>query len=196
MTEPKPKIAGSVIRRPLLAAALAASAVTPAPAMAAYDIFLKMDNLVGESTQIKYEKWIELLSYSTGFLARTSQGNAGAPVGRSTCSPFGASKSVDRSSPPLLTAVMSGQHFQKAEIDFVRTSGGRGPNGPFLKYLLENVIVSSLQESGAAGGDNTPDESLALNYGKLTITYYPQNVDGTQGDPVVATVNCNTGSGQ
>jgi type VI secretion system secreted protein Hcp len=189
MTEPKPKLAGSLVRRPLLAAALAASAVTPAPAMAAYDIFMKMDNLVGEVTQKNYEKWIELFSYSAGFVAKTG-GVGGAAAGRASCSPFGLMKPVDRASPPLVAAVMAGQRFQKAEIDFVRTSGGRGPGGPFLKYLLQDVVVSSLQESGAEGGENTPDETLALTYSKITITYYPQNSDGSPGDAVVATANC------
>jgi len=186
MTEAKPKLAGSLVRRPLLAVALAASAVAPAPAMAAYDVFLKLDNLVGESTNDKFAKWIQLFSYATGFQAAGVVRSAAA-AGKTTCSPIEATKSVDRSSPPLLTAVMTGQHFQKAEIDFVRSSEN---GGVFLKYELQDVIVSSLQQAGAAGGESAPAESVSLSFGKMTVSYYPQKADGSRGDPVVASVNC------
>jgi len=188
MTEANQKSAGSKVRRPLLAAALAASAVVPAPAMAAFDIFLKLDNVVGEVNQKGHEKWIELFSYSSGFQGRTSKGD-GASVGKSTCSAIAAAKAFDRASPPLITAVMTGQRFQKGQIDFVKT-GRDGAQGVFLKYELQDVIVSSVQDSGAEGGDSTPTEGIALNTSKLTISYYPQNADGRPGDPIVASVNC------
>jgi type VI protein secretion system component Hcp len=83
---------------------------------------------------------------------------------------------------------MSGQLFQKAEIDFVRSSEG---GGVFLKYELQDVIVSSLQDGGAASdAGNTPDESLSMNFSKLTISYYPQDAKGQLGPPIVASVHC------
>ena len=188
MTEANQKSAGSRVRRPLLAAALAASAVVPAPAMAAFDIFLKLDNIVGEVNQKGHEKWIELFSYSSGFQGRTSKGD-GASVGKSTCSAIAAAKAFDRASPPLITAVMTGQRFQKGQIDFVK-AGGDGAPSVFLKYELQDVIVSSVQDSGAEGSDSAPTEGIALNTSRMTISFYPQNADGKPGDPIVASVNC------
>ncbi|MEO8677085.1 MAG: type VI secretion system tube protein Hcp [Casimicrobiaceae bacterium] len=187
MSATKPTSAGSKVRRPLLAAALAASAVVPAPAMAAFDIFLKLDNVVGEVTQKGHEKWIELFSYSSGFQGRTSKGD-GAGVGKAICSAIAAAKAFDRASPPLITAVMTGQRFQKGQIDFVKVGGDTATT--FLKYELQDVIVSSVQDSGAEGGDGTPMEGIALNPGRMTISYYPQTDKGTPGQPVVTSVNC------
>ncbi len=188
MTETERKPTGSRVGRPLLAVALAASAAVPAPAMAATDIFLKLDNVVGESLADGHKNEIELLSYSTGFSAGAiAQGSPGAGrvSARPSCSAFSAMKLLDRSSPPLLTAVMTGQHFQKAEIQLVRT--GEGSGAPFLKYELQDVMVSSLQEGGSS---ETPTESISLNFGRLTVYYKPQNAGGSLGDAVVSSVDC------
>jgi type VI secretion system secreted protein Hcp len=161
MTETKPKAIKSLVRRPLLAAALAACAVVPAPALAAVDMFLKIDGVEGESTFKGHEKWIQLSSYSVGFANQAAAGGSGAAVGKSTCSPFSVSKSVDKSSPPLLSAVMAGQRFSKAQIELVRSGGDGGVGAVYLKYELSDVIISSLEEGGSSGG-GTPQEQAAL----------------------------------
>jgi len=190
MTEAKPKFTGSLMRRPLLAAALAASAAIPAPAMAAYDMFLKLDNVTGESTSKGFEKWIRIEAYSSGFSnsGTTHQGGGGG-AGKVNCQDVGFSKPFDRSSIDLFKGVTTGKHFQKAELDFVRT-GREGPgNGVFLKYVLEEVLVTSLSDSGASGGDTVPDENFSLNFAKMTITYNVQDSKGSV-TPVSATWDC------
>ncbi len=179
----------SLVRRPLLAAALAVSAIAPAPAMAAYDIFLKLDDIVGDSSNDKFAKWIELASYSVGAqLVSPSQGNAsGRATGKPTCAPFNANKVVDRASPPLLAALATGRHFSKGEIDIVGT-GERA--SVFLKYELQDVLVTSYQDAGAEGGDNSPMEGLSLNFSKMTITFTPQFADGSVDKAVIASINC------
>ena len=188
MTEAKQKFDASVVRRPLLAAALAAAAVAPAPAMAAFDAFLKLDDIVGESNVKLFPQWINLHDFEVGFNAGlTKRGAAGgAGPGKPSCGEFKLTKRIDRASPPLLLATMSGKHFQKAEIHFRRSSES---SEAFLKYELQNVMVSSLGESGGSG-DDAPTESLSLNFTKATIMYSPMNVDGKPGEPVSATVSC------
>jgi type VI secretion system secreted protein Hcp len=188
MTETKPKSAGSLVRRPLLAAALVASAVVPAPALAAYDVFLKLDTLEGEATQKGHEKWIQVYSTSVAFDNATSQGNgSGAGAGRSTCGPFNALKGIDKASPPLLAAIMTGKRFAAGTVEFVKQGGDI--SGTFLKYELSNVILSSLDES-YAGGNAALEERIAMNYGKLTMTYSQQNADGRFVSAATASVTC------
>lgn len=185
----KPQFAGSLVRRPLLAAALAASAVAPAPAMAAYDIFLKLDDVRGESTDSKHKDWIQLFSYSAGVSqASVSEGNGAArAVTRPNCSSLNAMKLFDRASPALLAGTVTGQHFSKGEIDFQRADSG---GNVFLKLELSDVLVSSIQQSGSTGGDSAPSESISLNFTNVKITYQPQNADGPAGDPVVTSLAC------
>ena len=189
MPEAKPKFRGSLVRRPLLAAALAASAVVPAPAMAAYDMFLKLDNVSGEVTTAKFEKWINVTAYSLGFSNPSTQVGGGGGAGRVNCQDIGLSKAFDSSSPELFKGVTTGKHFQKAELDFVRTSEKSG--GVFLKYELQGVLVTSLSDGGAAGGDSVPDENLSLNFAKITVSYYPQDSKGTVSKtPISASWDC------
>ena len=190
MPEAKPKFRGSLVRRPLLAAALVASAVVPAPAMAAYDIFLKLDSVAGEVTSKGFEKWIRVEAYSLGFSnsGSTHQGGGGG-AGKVNCQDIGLSKAFDSSSPELFKGVTTGKHFQKAELDFVRTSEKSG--GVFLKYELQGVLVTSLSDGGAAGGDSVPDENLSLNFAKITVSYYPQDSKGTVSKtPISASWDC------
>jgi type VI secretion system Hcp family effector len=188
MSDANPKSVGSLVRRPLLAAALAAGAVASVPGTAAaVDIFLRLDGVAGEVTQEKHKNWIKLDSYSVGFdsggVRRTP---GGASAGKPACSVLEATKAFDSSSPLLMTAVMTGKQFQKAEIHFLRT----GSADVFLKYELQDVILSSLGDSG--GSDGAPTESLSLNFGKATVRYYAQNKMGdVESTPTsTATVSC------
>jgi type VI secretion system Hcp family effector len=191
MSDANPKSVGSLVRRPLLAAALAAGAVASVPGTAAaVDIFLLLDGVAGEVTQKGHEKWIKLDSYSVGFdsggVRRTP---GGASAGKPACSVLEATKAFDSSSPLLMTAVMTGKQFQKAEIHFLRT-GTDGGADVFLKYDLQDVILSSLGDSG--GSDGAPTESLSLNFGKAIVTYYGQNEKGgvSVTPTSTATVSC------
>ena len=195
MTEAKPKFTGSLMRRPLLAVALAASAVVPAPAMAAYDIFLKLDNVAGESTSKGFDKWIRVEAYSLGFSnSGSTHSGGGGGAGKTYCQDIGLSKAFDSSSTELFKGVTTGKHFQKAELDFVRTGGERNGNAPFLKYELQDVLVTSLTNGGGAGGDNVPDENLSLNFSKITVSYYAQDSKGATKLLNSATWNCTSNS--
>ena len=191
MTEAKPKFRGSLVRRPLLAAALVASAVVPAPAMAAYDIFLKLDSVAGEVTSKGFEKWIRVEAYSLGFSnSGSTHLGGGGGAGKVNCQDIGLSKAFDSSSTALFTGVTTGKHFKNAQLEFVRTSGGGGPGAVFLKYELQEVLVTSLSDGGAAGGDNAPDENISLNFAKITVTYSPLDTKGLPSKSPPVTWNC------
>jgi type VI secretion system Hcp family effector len=190
MSDANPKSVGSLVRRPLLAAALAAGAVASMPGTAAaVDIFLLLDGVAGEVTEKGHKNWIKLDSYSVGFdsggVRRTP---GGASAGKPACSVLEATKAFDSSSPLLMTAVMTGKQFQKAEIHFLRTGTEAGA-AVFLKYELQDVILSSLGDSGGSG-DGAPTESLSLNFGKAIVTYYGQNEKGVIAPVSTATVSC------
>jgi hypothetical protein len=59
----------------------------------------------------------------------------------------------------------------------------------YLRYELEDVFLTSYSIS--SGGDR-PTESVSMVYTKITMTYWPQNQDGSAGDPVVFSWNVAT----
>jgi len=135
-----------------------------AVAFAASDYFLKLDGIEGESTSKGHAKEIDIQSWSWGMSNSGSSGTGGGGgAGKVSFSDISFMKSVDKSSPALFKACATGKHIDKATLT-VRNSDGQD----YLHYQLENVLCTSLQQSG--GGD-APTESLSLNYEKFKIEY-------------------------
>jgi type VI secretion system secreted protein Hcp len=184
MNESKPKSMDCSVRRPLLAAALAATAVAPGPAIAAVDMFLKLDNVAGESQDSNHKGWVDTQSFDWGVSIVPSQGS-GTPTGKSMCSPFHIVKSVDKSSPTLFVGAATGQHFQKAQIDVQKHDG----NGVvFLNYVLQDVFVTSV--ANASDQESSPTENVTLNFKQITVNYRAQNADGTFTDAIAGAASC------
>jgi type VI secretion system secreted protein Hcp len=174
MPEAQTKSVDSLVRRPLLAAAVAVSAVAPAPAIAAADVYMKIGTIEGESTDEGRNGWIDLLSVSAA-IDRSNDANGRAAVvpGKPSCSPLLIRKTVDKASPPLLDSVMTLKSFPSVDIEFVRAGN---PSQVYLKFELENVQITSYQFNGAA---DTATESLALNFSKMTESHYGPGRDGS-----------------
>lgn len=150
----------------------------------AFDAFLKIDGVEGESTRKGFEKQIELLSFSWGASNPTSIGaGGGAGAGKASLSSFNFMKLTDASSPALFQACCSGKHFPKAKVVLHKAGGDAAVD--YLVYEFEKCFVESVQWSGSSGGDDRPTEAVSLAFGKVTITYVAQTVTGAKGSPVV-----------
>jgi hypothetical protein len=75
-------------------------------------------------------------------------------------------KKVDKASPLLLKACANGKHFPTVKITLRKAGGTK-----FLVYELKTVIISSYQESGAGGRDNTPVDHLTLQYSSVSMKH-------------------------
>lgn len=158
----------------------------------AFDAFLKIEGVDGESTRSGFEKHIELLSFSWGAsnTAVVGSSGAGGGAGKASVSSFRCLKATDSASPPLFQACCAGKHFPKAKVT-LRKAGGDSPVD-YLVYEFEKVYIDSVQWSGSSGGDDRPTESLGISFGKVTVTYTPQSDTGATGSPVVASWNLQT----
>jgi type VI secretion system Hcp family effector len=108
-----------------------------------------------------------ILGLST--LGKTTSGTgSGAGAGKVTHAPFTITKLIDSASPKLYFASSNGTHYKNATIT-VKKSGK-----PYLKYTLNNVLVSSIQQGPQGGGGSRPKESVTLVYGSIKIQYTPQ----------------------
>jgi type VI secretion system secreted protein Hcp len=151
----------------------------------AFDAFLKIEGINGESTRKGFEKHIEILSFSMGASNPVTMGSAGggAGAGKASLSSFNCLKASDAASPGLFQACCSGKHFPKAVVKLQKSGGDSAVD--YLTYEFENVFVESVQWSGSSGGDDRPTESLSLAFGKVTVTYAPQADSGTKSGAVV-----------
>jgi type VI secretion system secreted protein Hcp len=146
----------------------------------AFDAFIKIPGVDGESTRKGFEKQIAILSFSLGASNPSSIGHGGGGgSGKASISSFNLMKHSDITSPLLFQACCQGSHYDKVTVS-LNKAGGKAPLN-FLVYEFEQVFVDSVQWSGSSGGDDTPVESVSLSFGKMSVTYTAQNADGTKG---------------
>jgi type VI secretion system secreted protein Hcp len=138
----------------------------------AFDCFLKIDGIPGESSDDKHKDWIEVLSYSHG-LAQPAAGSVSSGGARSSerCEhqDFSLVKALDKASPKLSLFCCNGTHIASVKVELCRAAGEKEK---YMEYVLNDVIVSTVRPGGSAqGGETLPLEEVGFNYGKITWTY-------------------------
>lgn len=138
----------------------------------AFDAFLKIDGVPGESTDDKHKDWIEVLSYSHGLsqpaAGARSTGGAGSAE-RCNHQDFSIVKVLDKASPKLALFCCNGNHIKSVKLELCRATGDKQK---YMEYLLSDVIVSGVRPGGSAqGGETLPLEEVSFNYGKIEWTY-------------------------
>jgi len=146
----------------------------------AFDAYLKIEGLEGESTSKGMEKQIEIESFSWGVSNAATVGSqaGGISGGKANLSAFTIIKAVDKASPNLMLAACDGSHLKSATVTFRKATGSSGQK-PFEILKFTECMVSSYQLSGTTGGDDTPRESVSFEFGKVEMEYYTQKPDGS-----------------
>ena len=138
----------------------------------AFDCFLKISSVPGESTDDKHKDWIEVLSFSWGVSqpgagSRSTGGAASAE--RCDHQNFQVVKTVDKASPKLFLSCCKGEHINEVKLELCRATGDKQK---YMEYKMSDVIVSSVQPGGSShGGESLPLESVSFNYGKIELIY-------------------------
>ena len=150
----------------------------------AFDAYLDLDGIDGESTRKGFEKKIELLSFNMGAHNASSMASGGGGgSGRASLSPFSITKLSDAASPLIFESCCSGKHFPKATITLHKAGGEAAVD--YLVYTFEEVFIQSYDCSGAAHGEDRPMEQISFAYGRVEVTFTPQEKTGAKGSPVV-----------
>ena len=146
----------------------------------AQDYFLKIAGVDGESADIQHTAEIQLESFSWGETVAVAPGSggSGAAAGRVQPQMFNFVKRVDKSSPVLMQACATGQHFKSVVLS-ARKAGG--PKQDYMKITMEEVFIASYLVSGSSYGDFFPIEHLSLNFVRLELSIKEQKADGTLG---------------
>jgi type VI secretion system secreted protein Hcp len=142
----------------------------------AFDAFIQIDDIEGESADAGHAGWIEVLDYdlSVGQRASSTAGSAGgASVERSDFSDFGFSKRMDLATPQLALACASGTHIDTITIDLCRAGKDKVR---FMQYKLSNCLVSAFCSTSDDG--ELPVDNVTINYGKVELCYTRQNRAG------------------
>jgi type VI secretion system secreted protein Hcp len=150
--------------------------------VAAVDYFLKLEGIPGESNDSEHKDEIEVTSFSWGETNSTALLDRAA-TGKVQMQDLSFAKPVDKASPKLLLACATGQHLKSAVL--TARKAGESPQ-EFLVLTLSDVIVTSYQTGGAAGGANGTLDQVSLAFGRLQMEYRPQRPDGSLDAPITA----------
>lgn len=143
----------------------------------AIDMFLKISDIKGESTDARHKGEIDVLAWSWGMSnpGITPTGGGGG-AGKVSVQGISITKRCDAATAPLTMACCSGQHYKEAMLA-VRKAG----KTPFeyLKISMKDVLIAS-QSTGSEGGENLT-ENITLNFAEFKLEYTSQKADGSAG---------------
>jgi type VI secretion system secreted protein Hcp len=148
----------------------------------AFDTYMKVAGIPGESTHSQHVGEIELFSWSIGASNPTTvgPGSEGMGAGRVSISEFNCMKKLDKASPVFFQKMCMGEHIDTIDITMLKAGGKQQP---FLFYNFTQCLVTSVQWSGATGGDDRPTESCSFAFAQVKIKYQMQDDKGNVGKP-------------
>lgn len=110
---------------------------------------------------------IEGEAYSWGATATTS--TTSTLAGRVTVNDLKIVKSLDQTSPLLFQGLAQAKHYLRAELALKTTGGEVAKPAPYMKYLLEDVVIEGIEHSGT--NPNMPQEQVTIGFRKITQEY-------------------------
>ncbi|MDR0717118.1 MAG: type VI secretion system tube protein Hcp [Azoarcus sp.] len=150
----------------------------------AFDAFIQIDGIPGESTDAAHKDWVEILSFRHLIeqpASATASSVGGATAERVNHAPFEITHLIDKASPKLYEAACTGKHIKTVTIDLCRAGGDKVK---YMQIVLEQVIVSRIEPKGASSTaeDGFPLETVHFSYGTIKWTYtQQQRADGVGG---------------
>lgn len=142
----------------------------------AVDMFLKLDDVKGESRDDKHKDEVDVLAWSWGMSqSGTMHSGGGGGAGKVSVQDLSLTKYVDKASPNLVMASCNGKHYKEALLT-VRKAGEKPLE--YIKITMKEVLVSSIS-TGGSGGEDRLTENVTLNFAEFKIEYTPQKPDGS-----------------
>ena len=145
------------------------------------NLFLEIPEIPGSSVNARHPGAIELTSYRFDATNVSDPGVGGSPAaGRVDFGPLVVSKALDVASPLLLLEVARGTHLP--QVTLTVESIGESPV-TLAQIVAEDVVLGEYTGSSEEEAQ-LPGDDLLLTYGRITYTVWPQNPDGSLGEPV------------
>lgn len=135
----------------------------------------------GESTLTGFTNFIECKSFSHGVSnpLQPTTSNTGRTTGRPNIRELTVSKNLDSTTPLLNFYCAQAKNLGTTRLHLARqdaNAGGAEVNAAdYMVYEMTNTMVSSVSIGGGGGG--IPQETISLNFSKITWTYKKQKME-------------------
>lgn len=142
----------------------------------AFDAFLNISNIPGESTDDKHKNWIEILSFSWGVhhAVTGSLSSGGSQFSeRANFKLFEITKTLDIASPKLFFYCAKGEPVKTMKVHLCRAQGAKAT---YTEYTFDDCHVQAFTPAGAPDSNqNLPVETVSFSYSKVTLEYFKTN---------------------
>jgi type VI secretion system secreted protein Hcp len=145
--------------------------------------FLKIAEIPGESQDKAHVDEIEIMSWIWGFSKQGGAGSGGGgAAGKPTFQDVSLQKQVDKSSPNLAKACVTGEHLPQAVLAAQRGSGPKFSLDAIV-IKLSDVTITEFRE-GVEDPGSLPSDSFSIRFTKIDYSYTLLKADGTADSPV------------
>lgn len=146
-------------------------------------MFMKIDDIKGESADSKHTDEIELQGWEWGVSQTGSshQGHGGG-TGKASVRDLTYYAVVDKSVPPILTRALTGAPFESAQLTICKAAGGDTID--YITIKMSSGIIADVSFKGKPE-EEVQTVSVSLNFSGLEFDYTPQGKNG-QAEPVVS----------
>jgi type VI secretion system secreted protein Hcp len=142
----------------------------------ATDIFAKIGDIKGESSDAGFKDQIEVLSWSWGVSQTGSMAyGTGGGQGKASFQDFSFTHYMDKASPNLFKACATGKHYPEATITARKAGEGQKE---FLVFKFSEVFITAVAPAGN-NGDTGVQEMVTMQFAKAELEYKPQKPDGS-----------------
>jgi type VI secretion system secreted protein Hcp len=129
-----------------------------------------LGTIEGEATEKGHEKWITLAGYDGDVSVPTAGGaGGGAGAGKVQFKPIVVTKPIDKSTPKLFQALVTGRRLPAVQIDFMRPDGAGGDE-VYYSVKLEQVFVTDVHQTDAGKAGGRALEQVSLDFQSIEIT--------------------------
>ncbi len=144
----------------------------------AFDAYLEIPGVDGESKNELAEGQIEVIGFSFGGQNQSSVGvGGGGGAGVVSLSSLNIMKKTEAGSAVLFQHMCTGQHFDTGKLTLFKSGGDGGPL-PYLTLHFRTMFCDSIQWSGSQGGDDIPSESVSFAFEAVKFEYAVQDEKG------------------
>lgn len=149
------------------------------------DIYCKIDGVEGEALDSKHQGWIHVEAIAGGVAnAGAFAYGGGGGSGKAQWQDITIRGKFDKCFATMMQKCATGEHIGKVEISACKAGGDQQE---FLNIKMEDVIISSLNLSGAESTE--PMFDCGFNFAKVTVTGKGQDSKGNMGGAVTAGYN-------
>ncbi len=161
----------------------------PAAHAAAFDAYLQLEGIPGESNEETHKDWIAVSSWAWGVVNtdNTPGGSGGGATGKAVFQDLSWTQGADKSIVGLFGAVTTGRVIRTATLDVV-TGGDRSRT--FFQMVFGEARGTSLQLSGSGSFA----AAAALSYERVKLRYREANAQGGLGDWIEGSFDIKNGT--